>query len=525
MARNIVYRGPWPDIANEDGSLTDYVFERAPERASNPALVCGLTQRVVTYGELLRDVQRFARGLADRGFRKGQVLAIYSPNVLEYPVAFHGAASLGGIVTTVSPLYTPAELQRQLKDASARFLLTTPTFLANAREGARDTAVERIIVIGEGEGAEPYGALLSNDGNPPRVEIDAAHDLVALPYSSGTTGLQKGVMLTHRNLVANLAQVTEVYKDDIRESDVAIGILPFFHIYAMMVILNWILRNGASIVVLPRFELEQFLGVLARHRVTIAHVVPPIVLALSKHPLVDKFDINLRWVFSGAAPLGKELSEACARRLGCTVFQGYGLTETSPATHLSPPDARNRLGSVGFPVPSTECKVVDPATGESLGPGKDGELWMRGPQVMKGYLNQPGATKAAIDSDGFFHSGDIGHADEDGYFYIVDRLKELIKYKGLQVAPAELEALLLTHPAVADAAVIPVPDEEAGEVPKAFVVLRKEATEDELKAFVAAQVAPYKKIRFVQIVEQIPKSPSGKILRRILVEQERQKRR
>jgi acyl-CoA synthetase (AMP-forming)/AMP-acid ligase II len=325
-------------------------------------------------------------------------------------------------------------------------------------------------------------------------------------------------MLTHRNLVANLIQITEVYKEDTRENDVAVGILPFFHIYAMMVILNWILRNGSSIVILPRFDLEQFLTALVKHRVTIAHLVPPIVLALAKHPMVDKFPLTLRWVFSGAAPLGRDLSEACARRLGCLVFQGYGLTETSPATHLSPPDHRNRPGSIGFPVPNTECKVVDPATGEALGPGKDGELWMRGPQVMKGYLNQPGATAAAIDADGFFHSGDIGHADEDGYFYIVDRLKELIKYKGMQVAPAELEALLLTHPAVADAAVIPVPDEEAGEVPKAFVVKRAEVSEDELKAFVASKVAPYKKIRFVEIVEQIPKSPSGKILRRILVE-------
>jgi acyl-CoA synthetase (AMP-forming)/AMP-acid ligase II len=206
------------------------------------------------------------------------------------------------------------------------------------------------------------------------------------------------------------------------------------------------------------------------------------------------------------------------------VFQGYGLTETSPATHLSPPDHRNRLGSIGFPCPSTECKIVDPATGEALGPGEDGELWMRGPQVMKGYLNQPGATAAAIGADGFFRSGDIGHADGDGYFYIVDRLKELIKYKGMQVAPAELEALLLTHPAVADAAVIPVPDEEAGEIPKAFVVKRSEVTEEGLKAFVAGKVAPHKKIRVIEMVDQIPKSPSGKILRRILVERERQKR-
>jgi acyl-CoA synthetase (AMP-forming)/AMP-acid ligase II len=524
VPRPVVFRGPWSDIRIPETSLTAYVFEDVESRAGKTALIDGVTGRIVTYGELYRDVRRFARGLWDRGLRKGDVLAIYCPNVMEYPVAFHGAASIGGIVTTINCLYTPGELERQLKDANAKFLLTTSTFLANAREGSRATAVTEIFVLGEAEGATPYETLLANDGNPPEVPIDAANDIVALPYSSGTTGLQKGVMLTHRNLTANLAQVTEVYKEDIRENDVAVGILPFFHIYAMMVILNWILRNSASIVILPRFELEQFLGVLSRHRVSIAHLVPPIVLALAKHPLVEKFELSLRWVFSGAAPLGVDLSEACAKRLGCMVFQGYGLTETSPATHLTPPDDRNRLGSVGFPVPGTECKVVDPATREALGPGKDGELWMRGPQVMKGYLNQPGATAAAIDSDGFFHSGDIGHADEDGYFYIVDRLKELIKYKGLQVAPAELEALLLTHPNVADAAVIPVPDEAAGEVPKAFVVTKGDVTEDELKAFVAARVAPYKKIRLFERLDQIPKSPSGKILRRVLVDRERQKR-
>jgi acyl-CoA synthetase (AMP-forming)/AMP-acid ligase II len=524
MGRSVVFRGPWPDIEIPESSLTKYVFEGVSRRASRPALIDGVTDRVVSYGELYREVRRFSKGLWDRGFRKGDVFALYCPNVLEYPVAFHGAAAIGGIATTINPLYTPAELERQLKDAGAKYLLTTETYLAKAREGSRSTGVEEIFVLGEAEGATPYQALLANDGNPPEVEIDAANDIVALPYSSGTTGLQKGVMLTHRNLSANLAQVTEVYREDIRENDVAVGILPFFHIYAMMVILNWILRNGASIVILPRFDLEQFLGVLQRYGVTVAHVVPPMVLALARHPMVEKFDLSLRWVFSGAAPLGLDLSVACERRLGCRVFQGYGLTETSPATHLSPPDERNRLGTVGFPVPGTECKVVDPATGEALGPGKDGELWMRGPQVMKGYLNQPGATAAAIDSDGFFHSGDIGHADQDGYFYIVDRLKELIKYKGLQVAPAELEALLLTHPAVADAAVIPVPDEEAGEIPKAFVVKRSEVTEQEIKAFVAARVAPYKKVRVVEMVEQIPKSPSGKILRRILVERERRKR-
>jgi acyl-CoA synthetase (AMP-forming)/AMP-acid ligase II len=520
----MIFRSPWPDIAIPDQPLTSYVFEDVDRRASKTALIEGHTGRVLTYGSLHSDIRRFAKGLSKRGFGKGDVFALYCPNVPEYAVAFHGVASAGGINTTINPLYTAAELRKQLLDANARYLLTMPACLANANEGVRGTGVQEVFVLGDSDAGTPYAALLDNDGDAPDVDIDPAVDVVALPYSSGTTGLQKGVMLTHRNLVANLAQVAEVFRQDTNEDDVAIGLLPFFHIYALMVILNMKLRDGATVVTVARFDLEQFLGMLETHRVTVAHVVPPIVLALSKHPVVDKYDLSsLRWIFSGAAPLGEELASACTRRLGCMVLQGYGLTETSPATHLSPPDDRNRPGTVGFLAPNTECKVVDPATGAELGPGHAGELWLRGPQVMKGYLNQPGATAASIDAERFFHSGDIARVDDQGYFRIVDRLKELIKYKGLQIAPAELEAVLLTHPAVADAAVIPIPDEDAGEVPKAFVVRRGDVTEEVLMAYVAARVAPYKKIRALEIIDQIPKSPSGKILRRVLVERERQR--
>jgi acyl-CoA synthetase (AMP-forming)/AMP-acid ligase II len=267
------------------------------------------------------------------------------------------------------------------------------------------------------------------------------------------------------------------------------------------------------------------LQTLQNYGVTWAYLVPPIVLALAKHPLVDKYDLSkIKSILSGAAPLGKEVTQACADRLNCLVRQGYGLTETSPVTHFTPNDpAKIKLGSIGPVLPMTECKIIDYNTDAELGPNQEGELWMRGPQVMKGYLNHPQATAASINSEGWFRSGDIGYADEDGYFYIVDRLKELIKYKGLQVAPAELEAVLLTHPAVADAAVIPSPDEEAGEVPKGFVVLRGEATPDELMAYVAERVAPHKKIRRLEVIDQIPKSASGKILRRLLVDKERSK--
>jgi acyl-CoA synthetase (AMP-forming)/AMP-acid ligase II len=324
-------------------------------------------------------------------------------------------------------------------------------------------------------------------------------------------------MLTHYNLVANILQTAAV--QDFGEADAILGLLPFFHIYGMTVTMNLGLYLGATVVTMPRFDLEQCLAILEKHRVTFAHVVPPIVLALAKSPIVDKYDLSaLRGVFSGAAPLSESLAMAAGARLGCSVCQGYGLTETSPVTHATRPDAgRLKTGGIGAPAPNTESRIVDITTGAELGPHQEGEICIRGPQVMKGYLHRPEATRAMIDADGWLHSGDIGYADEDGCFFVVDRLKELIKYKGLQIAPAELEAVLLGHPAIADAAVVPVPNDEAGEVPKAFVVLKGDITPDAIMAYVAERVAPYKKVRCVEIVDQIPKSPSGKILRRVLV--------
>jgi acyl-CoA synthetase (AMP-forming)/AMP-acid ligase II len=284
------------------------------------------------------------------------------------------------------------------------------------------------------------------------------------------------------------------------------------------------LYRGATIVTMSKFELEPFLKLLQDHRITRAYLVPPIILALAKHPVVDQYDLSgLRLIMSGAAPLDAGLAAQCEQRLGVEVIQGYGLTETSPVTHCTPDDdpAKNKPGSIGPPLPNTEVRVVDWGTGENYGPNQDGEIWVRGPQVMKGYLNNPEATAHTLDQEGWLHTGDIGHADAEGYFTIVDRLKELIKYKGYQVPPAELEAVLLSHPAVADVAVIPKPDEEAGEVPKAFVVRRGDVEADELIAYVADRVARHKKVREVAFVDEIPKSASGKILRRVLVDRER----
>jgi acyl-CoA synthetase (AMP-forming)/AMP-acid ligase II len=517
----MIYRSPEPAVEIRDLDVTAYVLEEAASRAEKPALIDGPTGRTLTYGELERGVRALAAGLAKRGFGKGDVLAVFMPNLPEYALALHGAAVAGGASTTVNPLYTAGELAHQLRDSGARLLLTVPPFLATARQAAAEAGVEEVAVVGEAEGATPLTALLADPLEAPEVGIDPEADLVVLPYSSGTTGLPKGVMLTHRNLVANLCQVQASYP--IAEGDTLVGVLPFFHIYGMTVIMNQGLRAGATIVTMPRFDLEQFLDLIERHRVTRAYVVPPIALALGKHPAVEGRDLSsLRTIMSGAAPLGGDLAEQVAARVVTKVIQGYGLTETSPVTHLIRPDGENRPGSIGPPLPNTECRVVDPESGEDVAAGERGELWIRGPQVMRGYLNNPAATEATIDADGWLHTGDIATSDADGYFRIVDRLKELIKYKGFQVAPAELEALIATHPAVADVAVVGVPDEEAGELPKAYVVPADGGIDpDELIAFVAERVAPQKRIRLVEVTDEIPKSPSGKILRRVLIERER----
>lgn len=519
-----IIRNPYPEISIPNVPFTDFVYQRAETLSDKAALIDGPSGRTLTYGQVVGAIQLVAASLAQRGFGKGDVFAIYSPNVPEYAVAFHAVATLGGIVTTANPLYTPHELAHQLNDANAQYLLTVPPFLEQAQEAAAMANIKEIFVFGEAEGATPFATLLQSDGNVPDVDIQP-DDVVALPYSSGTTGLPKGVMLTHRNLIANVAQLAALPDDPctVKEDDVLMGILPFYHIYGMIVVMCYALHVGGTIITMPRFDMEQFLSLIQQYKITYANLVPPIVLGLAKHPLVDQYDLSsLRTIVSGAAPLGAELEQECSRRIDVVLAQGYGMTEASPVTHFRLIEAgASKGGSIGPAIPNTECKIADLVSGDALATGEEGEVWVRGPQVMKGYLNNPTATRNTVDEDGWLHTGDIGYVDEDGYFYIVDRLKELIKYKGMQVAPAEIEATLVTHPAIADAAVIGKADEEAGEVPKAFVVLKDEATAEEIMAFIAERVAPHKRVREVAIVEQIPKSSSGKILRRVLVEQER----
>jgi len=497
-----------PDI-----DVTSYVLAEAQSRGEKVALVDGPSGRELTYAQLDTTTGALAGALGARGIGKGDTVAIHMPNLPEYAVLFHGVIRAGAINTTANPLYTVRELAHQLNDSGAKLLFTIGAFLETARGAAAESGVEEIIVVGEGDGGEEatLSELLGEGASPPEVEVDAANDLAVLPYSSGTTGLPKGVMLTHRNLVANIIQTDRALP--VEEDDVMIGVLPFFHIYGMTVIMNMGLAAGATIVTMPRFDLDQFLGLIEDRGVTAAYVVPPIALALAKHPAVEGRDLSsLRMIMSGAAPLGEELTAQVASRINVPVTQGYGMTELSPVTHVCPLD-NIKGGTIGPAIPGTEAKIVDPESGEEA---ERGELWIRGPQVMAGYLNNDEATAETITDEGWLRTGDVAVVDSDGYYSIVDRLKELIKYKGFQVPPAELEAILIAHPAVADCAVIGVADEEAGELPKAFVVCGDEISDEELMEFVADKVSPQKRIRLVERIEAIPKAASGKILRREL---------
>ena len=493
MLLRVIVRAPEPPLPIPDVSLTALLLDRATRYGDKPAFIDGPSGRTLTFADWRRNVGIAATGLRRLGVTKGDIVGICSPNVPEFTVVFHAMTLVGAVPTLASPLSTAEELRRQLDATGARSL------------------------FGSAPGATPFAPLLDHGEAPDFTNAAAAGDLAVLPLSSGTSGQPKPVMLTHRNLVANTLQATVAL--DVRTRDVVLGVLPFFHIYGLSMI-SVAVHQGTTVVLMPRFDLQEALALMRRYDVTYMPVVPPIVLGLAKHPSLRSQDLpNLRVVLSGAAPLDNEIAAEVSRRLECPVVQGYGLTETSPVTHATRiSDARGAVPGVGLPVPNTESTVVDVETGRPCDPLERGEIWVRGPQVMRGYLNRPEDTAAVMTPDGWLRTGDVGYADEIGRFFIVDRLKELIKYKGHPVAPAELEAVLLGHPAIADAAVVPQPDAESGEVPKAFVVLRAPVDAREIMEYVAERLGRHKRLHGVEFISQIPRSPAGKILRRMLLQ-------
>ena len=490
----MIYRSPEPDIEIPDVTLTEHVLGHAAARGEHPAFVDGATGETTSYAELAARVDAVATSLQTKGIGKGDVVGLIGPNSADWGIAYFGILRAGAVVTPMNPLLTGEEIGRQVDNSGAELVIDdAPGFVAEAPADARAD----------------------------EVKVDP-EDLAVLPYSSGTTGLMKGVMLTHRNLVANIEQAWNSMP--VGPDDVLLGLMPFFHIYGQTVVLNLGLAKGSTIVTMPRFDLDGMLELVERHRMTWLHIAPPIVLALATAPQVDDRDTSsVKMVISGAAPLDEDLAGRAEARIGAPIRQGYGLTELSPVSHKSrlARVEETPRGSVGALIPNTEARLVDPETGEDVPEGERGEIWVRGPQVMKGYLNNREATAETLTEEGWLRTGDIGRVDEKGFFFIVDRLKELIKYKGYQVPPAELEAVLVSHPKVRDAGVIAMQTEEGEEAPMGCVVVGGEVEAEELLDYVAERVAPYKKLRRIEFVDEIPKSASGKILRRVLREQYR----
>lgn len=523
-----ILKSKLPPIQAPRIPLPRFVWEQnVKHHADKIALVNGLTNESYTFSDSAGLSQSFGSAMIKRGFKKNDVLGILLPNCVEYVFAVTGAIGASMTVTTFNPAYTSAEIAKQINMSKAKIMLTNKEHLAKVCDAIKKTEKNiDIIAIEDSKDTLSMSSLLKDDGSayPEQPDsFDFDEDVVLLPYSSGTTGLPKGVMLTHANLVWNTAQcltpkelecirpATETYQAK------TIGVLPMFHIFGVGVVMLHTLCSGGRLTLLPGFEPNLFLKTLRNSRPDILHLVPPLVQFCASSPDVTPSDLeSLEFAFIGAAPIGEALAAKFKEKApNCLFREGWGMTELSPVGAMTAA-SDEVLGSCGILLPNSEGKVVDTETGEPLGPMEKGELCIKGPQIMKGYFDNETATQATM-KNGWLHSGDIGYYDKHGRIFIVDRLKELIKVKGFQVAPAELEDLLRQHTKVQDVAVIGVPDDRYGEVPKAFIVPKEKVTTDELHDFISSQVADFKKLRGgIEFIEQIPKSAAGKILRRQL---------
>ncbi|MCY6379703.1 AMP-binding protein [Hoeflea prorocentri] len=500
-------------------SITEWVFQGLALREDRPVFTEVNTGREITGCEAMRDIRALAGGLVALGLKKGDVVAVMAPNSIDFFVLFHAVAMAGGTLTMANPSYTPEELAYQLKQSCARMIFVDDAFMENAQQAVQGTDVQQIVAIGAAE----TGVLAMTEViGPPldhQVPVDLREDIAVIAFSSGTTGLPKGVMLTHRNIVANAAQWCQAR--GIGPDDTAPCFLPFFHIFGLVLCQMVYPASGAHQHLMQRFDLEKYLQVAQDSGAQRLWVVPPIAIALAKNPLVDRFDLSaVKEIGCGAAPLSHEIGDSIRNRLGCSFLQGFGMTEVSGVSH-SHLKGGAKPDTLGTPVANTSCRIVDPDTQDDLGPDQPGELWIKGPSVMKGYLNDPGATAETIAEGGWLRTGDIATVDADGHLRIVDRLKEMIKVKGFPVAPAEVEAALIAHPDILEAAVFGIPDQEKGEVPMALIVTPKGAALDltTVQEHLAGRLARYKIVQALEVVEAIPKAASGKILRRVLRKQ------